>query len=438
MTEATIPETVLSPSFAPATTATPTLGPVRPLDRIELLDVLRGFALFGILQTNFSDWGGNLEKFILFCIDGSFYPLYSFLFGLGFAIQMLRAEDAGRSFALRYAWRSTILLAIGAAHYVFVFPGDILHRYAPVSLLLLLIHKLRTWMLWLVAGVVCLCFLQRIDAPVTLLSVLYRPTPEALDPSRVETALESQRFSASRMSAVNGTMGTNDDLPYVDRVRGRIEGLTAYMTRPYQFDQWMRLSGDILFMFILGLIAGRKRIIRNPAAHRRLLVGLAIGGAAVGVVGNFYDNFSDVAPAYNVLLGWLPPELGWLTYSAGNIGLTLFYFSGLTLLFTYRARARWFLAPLAYAGRMGLTNYLMQSIVCTLVLWRPGLALNAALGRWEQQLFLTSFFLVQLLYSRWWFERFQFGPAEWAWRSLTWLRFQPARSTNVRLVEASG
>ena len=121
----------------------------------------------------------------------------------------------------------------------------------------------------------------------------------------------------------------------------------------------------------------------------------------------------------------LAPAVSLLAYSVGNIGLALCYLSTLTLLFTYRDGVRRFLAPLASAGRMGLTNYLMQSVVFSLVLWQPGLNLDDALTPWTQQLALTVFFLIQLLYSRWWFRRFDYGPVEWAWRSLTWLRSQP-------------
>lgn len=438
MTDATMSGTVLSPSYAPATTGAPALGPVRPAERVELLDVLRGFALFGILQTNFSAWGGVLGKLIEFFIDGSFYTLYSFLFGLGFAIQMLRADEAGRPFALRYAWRSTVLFAIGAMHMLFIWPGDILHIYAPLSIVLLPIRTLRTWMLLVASGVLCVIFLVRVDTPVTFSSLLYRPTPETVDSTHVTTNLEIQRLMASRQSMANGAQGGDIDLPYGERVRGRAESLTAAMTRPEVFDQWFRVWGDIFFMFILGLLCGRKRILHEPASHRRLLTGIALGGGWIGVIGNFYDTFSEFADAHGLAPSWLSSDVSWLTYSGGNIGLALFYLSGLTLLFTFHARARRFLAPLAYAGRMGLTNYLMQSVVFTFIVWGPVLHLDDTLGHWEQQLVLVAFFLVQLLYSRWWFKRFQYGPVEWAWRSLTWFRLQPMRVTGTRPAEVGG
>jgi uncharacterized protein len=156
------------------------------------------------------------------------------------------------------------------------------------------------------------------------------------------------------------------------------------------------------------------------------------------VIGNLYDTFPDLLESHDLMPAWLNGAYtAGLVYSVGNIALSLFYVASLTLLFTYRQRARRFLAPFASAGRMGLTNYLMQSVAFSLLLWRPGLNLDTVLGRWHQQLLLTAFFLLQLLYSRWWFRRFQFGPVEWAWRSLTWLRVQPLRRVEDAIHEAA-
>jgi len=79
-----------------------TLGPVQPRERIQLVDVLRGFALLGILQVNFANTSEWLYQLVEFFAEGSFYTTYSFLFGLGFALQMIRAEEVRRPFLLRY------------------------------------------------------------------------------------------------------------------------------------------------------------------------------------------------------------------------------------------------------------------------------------------------------------------------------------------------
>ena len=143
-----------------------------------------------------------------------------------------------------------------------------------------------------------------------------------------------------------------------------------------------------------------------------------------GLAGNSLDVFKDFFAAKGVALpaaldGWSVAEL------LGNIGLCLFYMSGVTLLFTHWGRATRFLAPLAYVGRMGLTNYIMQAVLLVAVLGYRGFDLISGLGPWQNQLMINALFAVQILYSWWWFQHFRFGPVEWLWRSLTWFRLQP-------------
>ena len=116
-----------------------------------------------------------------------------------------------------------------------------------------------------------------------------------------------------------------------------------------------------------------------------------------------------------------------LAYSLGNIGLALFYLSSLTLLVTHWRLARRALAPLAKVGRMGLTNYLMQSVIFTSILGAGGFGVMEDVDEGYSLLLINGVFVVQILYSYWWFKHFQFGPVEWLWRSLTWWQLQPMR-----------
>jgi len=137
------------------------LTPVAEAQRLDVLDVLRGFALIGILLMNIEwfnraiavltmgDMGlrdldhgaGFLVKVF---VEGKFYKLFSLLFGMGFAVMLLRAEEAGRPFFAWFARRAGVLLAIGLAHSIFLWTGDILHDYAIGAFLLLGIAWLRT------------------------------------------------------------------------------------------------------------------------------------------------------------------------------------------------------------------------------------------------------------------------------------------------------
>lgn len=144
------------------------------------------------------------------------------------------------------------------------------------------------------------------------------------------------------------------------------------------------------------------------------MVGLA--GSALYV---FDDFFADKGIA-------LPKSLdGWrLTLKLGDIGMSLFYLASITLLYTHRHLVRRFLAPLAYVGRMALTNYLMQYLILMTVL-RDGFGFVIRVDNWFSFLMINVFFAVQIIYSYLWFRYFKFGPVEWAWRSLTWFRLQP-------------
>jgi len=187
---------------------------------------------------------------------------------------------------------------------------------------------------------------------------------------------------------------------------------------------WWKGNGDVICMFLLGLWAGRRRLIREPELHTKFLVSVAVIGFIVGVLGNGIGSFGDTFEKIGITM---PAALsGWnLDYSLGNIGLTVFYLAALTLLFTRFRLAERVLAPIGWAGWMGLTNYLLQSVFFGIV-FRPTIFGFRPSG-WPQLLVLAAFFVLQILWSRWWLARFRFGPAEWAWRSLTWWRVQPMR-----------
>ena len=137
------------------------VGPVARTERIQVIDILRGFALFGILLVNMElfshpvqqaifglkEWTTLADRLavwgIRFLAEGKFYSLFSFLFGLGFALQILRAEERGTRFVPFYLRRLLILLLIGLAHGIFLWTGDILVLYAILGALLLLFFRRR-------------------------------------------------------------------------------------------------------------------------------------------------------------------------------------------------------------------------------------------------------------------------------------------------------
>jgi uncharacterized protein len=414
-------------------------GPVQPKERIQLLDVIRGFALFGILQVNWPDWSGLLGQLLTFFVDDKMRTIYSFLFGLGFAIQLTRAKERGRPFVARYAWRSILLLVIGSAHFVFIWDGDIVREYAIMSLTLLLISWWRPTFV-LVFAIFALGFglipWQSLPGgnpnnAATAGTFFHRADLERAGALAIPQREQGEKVFVVRAQADHGDNGTG----YLLSVRAHAQLLANEFTNinVYRF-----LGGQLLSLFLLGLWVGRKRILHEPDKHATMFRWILGVGLPLGFFANIYNAFGDdVAKHHIPVLSAISTDgiFGRVFYDVGNYVLALAYISGIALLVLNNARMRaWFAATLAPVGRMGLTNYLMQSVILTALLYGRGLGLQSPVNGWWRQLLLQGVFVVQILYSRWWFERFQFGPVEWAWRSLTWGKMQPLRIAQREVV----
>jgi uncharacterized protein len=387
-------------------------GPVPPDQRIELLDVLRGFALYGVLVVNWERTSGGLELGIQFLADGSFYSIFSMLFGLGFTIQLARAEAGGRPFAVRYLWRSAILLAIGLLHFIFLYNEDILRRYALDAVVLLLARRWPPRRLLMASALLLLFY----SAPPSIIpppgTVWRLPDLELSDARRVAPEAVESSEPPSLCTALPGLTTA-----YRTDVCLSMESSRTLLTQSvFDVRFWQREAG-VLAMFLLGAWVGRRGVIREAGRHTALLAAAGVTGLVLGVLGNATELFGLIALP-SALTGW---QLEW---AVGSVGLAVFYMCGLGLIWTHAPRIGRVLALLSGVGRMALTNYLMQSVICGLLLER----IFAVLGRmtgWQSVALLTIVFALQVVSSRWWLQRYQFGPAEWLWRSLVWWRKQP-------------
>jgi uncharacterized protein len=402
-------------------------GPVRSDERIQILDVIRGFALFGILQVNFLYFpGGFVGKFQDFVLDGKMRTIYSFLFGLGFAIQLIRAEESGRPFFLRYLWRTVLLLLIGSAHFVFIWWGDILREYALMAVMLLVVRRARPWLLLTLAAAILLFRVSDVSNTLpgfasnanTAQPVFHRADPEHVNEVRVATQIHNDRVNLWRAQREQA----EQDGGYFAGVRASA-GLWLDGLRRTNLNVFLR--NDLMVMFLLGLYVGRRRILHEPEKHRRLLW-WALGVAGViGFTGAFYNVFGALAKDYGLgAPDWVTDRVA---YYIGNDCCAVFYICAVTLLFLGFRWWRGWATAFAAVGRMGLTNYLMHSVIMTTVLYARGLGLQPRAFTWWGIVILETVFIFQIFYSRWWLKRFQYGPVEWAWRSATWLRREPTR-----------
>lgn len=407
-------------------------GPVTPRERIVTLDILRGIALLGVVIANVWLWfsgawfnlPGVLDDLRVLSLDavvfhgialfvsGKAISTFSFLFGLGFAIQMLRAEDRGVAIAPVYRRRLTVLLLFGLAHAVLLWYGDILTIYA-------------------LFGFVLLAFRKRADRTLLVWGgVFIVAVPLALSSIPLIASLAGTEGPGAGDGAEGGPMAELRTTALLAFQSGRPSEVVAANLRMLGF---FFLSPKILGMlttlglFLIGLYAGRKGFFVNTAEHREGFRRVAKWGLAVG----FVCSVALVVVWVRVPLEAMGenPYLPLLTtglYILGTFPLAFGYIAAVTLLVERPAWKR-VLGTFAPVGRMALTNYLSQTVICLFVFYGYGGGLVGEVSPAPAFLIALLVFGAQLLWSPWWLARFRFGPAEWLWRSLTYRRLQPMR-----------
>ena len=392
------------------------IGPVLRQERVEAIDILRGVAILGILIVNMQLFStpeglpvdGTAERLIYFFAQEKFKALFSFLFGLGLAVQMMRAEARGAHFLPLYARRLCVLFLIGIAHFLLVWDGDILHDYALLGFVLLLFHRSSPKTLLVGAGVL-LAIPMLFYGITTYSSITSHVSPQMKEWITYENGAEDN--------------GTSDDFSdtyargsYAEMVTLRESELPRDMS-PDTDDAY------VLALFLLGLYAGRRRIFHDIPAHLPFIRRVQRWGLVIGVAGN--AAFA-VGGSFDPSPTSVTQNVGRLCLVVAAPALMLFYASTIILV-TQRAIWRRRLAPLAAVGRTALSNYLLQSLICTTIFYRYGLALFGKVSPSLGVLLTITIFLIQIPLSVWWLRRFQFGPVEWLWRSLTYWQRQPMR-----------
>ena len=400
-------------------------GPIDSSERSALLDSLRGWALFGILIANMVAFIGfpfldeaqrarsigasfdDLAELLLeWLVVGKFYSIFSLLFGIGFAIQIGRLEQRGEGVA-RYLRRLAILFLIGLAHIFLLWLGDIVALYALMGALLLLFRNQsdRALLQWAIA----LWLL-----PVAWSAMIHFA---GVNPARPIFGLGVGTLAASGIDVSVGPFEFYRDADFVAALAARPgEAFFRLGDLVYQ----MRFT-KVLGMFLVGLWIGRRALYARLGEHRRLLLRAAQLGLGLGL---------PLSAVKAVLAMW-PGESPTIAFAAecfyvlGTPTLALGYAATFALVWEGgRERLLGWAAP---AGRMALTNYLMQTVLQSLLFYGWGFGLIGRLGLAFVLPISLALFVLQIAYSRWWLARFRFGPVEWLWRSLVYGRAQPMR-----------
>jgi uncharacterized protein len=385
--------------------------------RIDAVDALRGFALAGIVFAHMIEQfiatmrpvdGWLVEPIIFdhlvngfhfFFIMGKFFSIFAVLFGISFAIMMGNAAARGHRFSGRFIWRLVLLFAFGFVHSL-IYRGDILTIYAVIGFCLPFFYRVPGKVLWFIVVLLLLGAGRYLFYLVTGTSsfLSYEVSPESPVVAAYVELLKTGSFvEIARENFINGFINKAD---FQLAVFGR-----AYLTLAYFLvGMWLVRSG------IIGNLEANKPLIRKTLQWS---LGLCVVFFVLMAL-----SFTFI-PDLMEFKNWLA-VFAFVFYDLFNTAFTALLMSGFLLLFL-RSPAGW-AGSLAPFGRMALSNYILQSLIGTFVLYGWGLGLVGQLHDWQTFLLGVFVILFQIRVSRWWLSRYYYGPLEWLWRYGTFFR----------------
>nr|WP_279576983.1 DUF418 domain-containing protein [Planococcus ruber] len=368
------------------------------------MDLMRGFSLLGILLINMlafhspfsyidpyswfdGAWDDEVFVFLDIFVQASFYPLFSILFGYGLTMQFMKAEERRQPFAPFAAKRLAILLIIGIIHAFLIWYGDILITYAITGFLLIGMMRIpASWLLGL--GAVIYAVPQFFFLALMFVAV-------GIDPNFYTGMQEVQN------------------------------SLAAYPTGTFaeifsqRFDDWMYSNNPVYYLelivrilpfFMIGAAAAKWRLVERAKELTKFWRILGISTLAFGLVLKATPYLIDNNYAYS----YLQDSFGGPIVAVG--------YASLIILAAQNARAKKLFNPIAKAGRMSLTTYLMQSVIATLIFYSYGLGLYGQVDLLTGTWIALGIFAIQLIFAEVWFSKFKQGPIEFLWRKASYGR----------------
>ena len=408
--------------------------PVPDKKRIEVVDALRGFALLGIIlaHMNYQYYVGympplheniginnavdaRLRNLHIVFVFGKFYSIFSFLFGLSFGIQMLNAKEKGLAFLRRFAWKLVLLFAIGFLHHMH-YGSDVLTIYAVLGFGLLLFRKTNKRVLLFLAFV----FILNIPG-FTYKIINYinsKPGTERL------LAIQSSNDALKQIQE-------NEATQYYNIVKKGNYAATLKANITYHFKNkfvYQVFNGRLLItmgLFFLGLFFARKRFFENLGLHIKAVkqwfwFSTAFCVTLIACYFLFKVKLYGTVGLFSLVVSFITDTF--------NMALAIVYFTGFILLFNNKIWQK-NLQALVSIGRMALTTYLIQTILGILIFYGYGFNLLGVIGGEAAFCIGVVIFTAQVYFSKWWMEDYYYGPLEWFWRSLTYLKVQPLRKS---------
>lgn len=400
------------------------ITPIHTKNRYESIDIIRGIALFGIflvntpgfftplftrdyysLPTSYTGVNQWIRLFFDLFIQGKFYPMFSFLFGLGFYLFFQRAKQNKINANWLFSRRLLVLLLFGLSHLIFLWFGDILHTYALVGFFLLFFYKrsLKTILIWAFS---LMTLFMGILSVMLLIPVSY------LEQMNADNLLTGKiAYNAALESYTSGNFG--------QLLTHRFTSEVIPILSNFLFEIPLILS-----LFLLGLYAGKEGIYFQPDHHKSFIIKVKRYTGVVSVpllilIVMFHIDYLNFGSHQ-----WIVNQL---LITLSGLFLCFYYVSSLTLLLNNES-LRKKLKPFGYAGRMALTNYLSQTVIS--LSFFIGLGLYGKVSLAFGLLYTIIVYILQLITSTYWLKRYRFGPVEWLWRSLTYGHIQPMKVSN--------
>jgi uncharacterized protein len=385
------------------------LTPIQVNERIQAIDIIRGFAILGIFIVNMPAfnfpiqylplekwWTSTQDQITSMLIDifaqASFYTLFSFLFGFGTYIFYERVTAKGYSFKKYFTRRLLGLLLIGCIHAFLIWDGDILISYSLIGILLLLFHRFSPT-LWIWLALTLIILPSFVLGGLLFIAVL-------LDPKNAGWPYDAELGTKAMEVYSSGS--------FLEIAEQRVHDW-LYVNN---FENAIFLVLALFPMFLLGMYSAKKKWFAHIEDHIKKMKFICIGAFIISCVFKLLPYYYEK----NIATEFLQDSIG-------GPASAIFYASFLALI-VRREFWRKLLSPLSFVGRMSLSNYLFQSILCTTLFYNYGFGLYGKIGPFYGFILTLFIYFIQIILSKQWFKRFNYGPIEWLWRRMTYGNFR--------------
>lgn len=408
----------LAPDAMPFPATSTASAPDTQPERIGVLDVLRGIALCGMFVVHFSEestdpghgFGHAYQAFVGLFFANRFHAMFALLFGVGFAVQLRRADARGEPLTARFLRRLLALAVFGfIAEGFFGFP--ILLQYAMWGVPLLLVRR------WPTKALVIAMVLSAMSISIYLVTRATYATVVG-QAEQFEPGLKAER---ERNQAINRTFRTEaQSTDYRTVVSARIRHIRFAYLQPAR---WL-VPGSDFTLFLVGLLGLRLGVFDDPRRHRRLITGMMIFGAVAWAATRWVPPMPmAIPPTWPLSIRTFFGSGRGIFFLSNYLAFT--YIGAILLLVAHNPAWLRRLGAFGITGRMALTNYMLQIMILDVAFSNYGFGMRISSS--FTPLAALALFAVDVALCRYWLSRYRYGPLEWGWRSVTYARWQPMR-----------